>query len=160
MACSDKSISQPAKPTPTESIIAARSWAYSLMASPLGHGYLLDNGAFTQIDFPGALETQAQKINNRGQIVGIFLDTELGFIGISWIMVCSSRLYSREKLRGPFQKAAFPLGINDRGQIVGEFKDAAGAFHGFLLADGAFAQIDFPGAVDSDLIAGFSQRDQ
>ena len=41
-----------------------------------GHGYLLDNGAFTQIDFPGALETQAQKINNRGQIVGNFLDAE------------------------------------------------------------------------------------
>jgi uncharacterized membrane protein len=34
-----------------------------------------------------------------------------GFIGISWTMVCSPRLYSREKLRGPFQKAVrFPLG--------------------------------------------------
>jgi probable HAF family extracellular repeat protein len=38
------------------------------------HGFLLDDGTFTQINFPGATATSAAGINDRGQIVGIFQD--------------------------------------------------------------------------------------
>ena len=47
-------------------------------AVPLtGHGFLLDKGVFTTIDHPDAVgETAATGINNRGQIVGAYIDAE------------------------------------------------------------------------------------
>jgi hypothetical protein len=36
------------------------------------HGFLLRNGAFTPIDFPGALGTSARGINSAGNIVGVY----------------------------------------------------------------------------------------
>ncbi|HEY4679091.1 MAG TPA: hypothetical protein VIJ01_18130 [Candidatus Angelobacter sp.] len=36
--------------------------------------------------------------------------------------------------------------INSQGQIIGFFFDAAGRQHGWLFQNGAFTQIDFPGA--------------
>lgn len=42
--------------------------------SPRLHGYLLDKGEFTTIDAPGAINTNASDINERGQIVGFYLD--------------------------------------------------------------------------------------
>ena len=38
-------------------------------------------------------------------------------------------------------------GINSEGDIVGAFTDAVGLQHGFLLREGRFTTIDFPGAV-------------
>ena len=46
--------------------------------SPRLHGYLLDDGEFTTIDAPGAINTNASDINDRGEIVGFFLDANNG----------------------------------------------------------------------------------
>ena len=37
-------------------------------------------------------------------------------------------------------------GINARGDIVGSYEDSEGVSHGFLLRNGAFSVVDFPGA--------------
>lgn len=37
------------------------------------HGYLYANGAFTQLDFPGAQLTEAFAINDAGTIVGSYM---------------------------------------------------------------------------------------
>ena len=37
------------------------------------HGYLLSNGSFSQIDFPGAVATQCHGINANGDIVGRYM---------------------------------------------------------------------------------------
>jgi len=39
------------------------------------HGFLLDKGAYTTIDFPGAIAAQANGINSSGQIVGSYVDS-------------------------------------------------------------------------------------
>jgi len=39
---------------PTQSIIAARSWAFYVDVSGTTHGFLLDEGIFATIDVPGA----------------------------------------------------------------------------------------------------------
>ncbi len=41
------------------------------------HGFLLSGGAFTTIDFPGALSTEPLGVNRGGNIVGFYTDTSL-----------------------------------------------------------------------------------
>jgi hypothetical protein len=43
-----------------------------------GHGFLLSQGTFTPIDFPGGFFTSAQGINSRGELVGVYVDTADG----------------------------------------------------------------------------------
>src|SRR3982750_1909361 len=40
--------------------------------SPIDHGFLLDKGNYTTIDFPGSVSTEANGINIAGQIVGTY----------------------------------------------------------------------------------------
>jgi probable HAF family extracellular repeat protein len=112
-------------------------------AAPLtGHGFLLDKGVFTTIDHPDAVaETGATSINNRGQIVGGYIDAE-----------GTTRGFLLDK--GVFTTIDHPdavaetgaTSINNRGQIVGGYIDAEGTTRGFLLDDGAFTPIDHPDA--------------
>jgi uncharacterized membrane protein len=105
------------------------------------HGFLLEDGVFTTIDVPGPagpLETEILGINNRGQILGGFVDA--GGVRRSFLLD-----------RGGFTVFAFPgasltaaFDINDRGQIVGFYVDAVGPGHGFLLDRGTFTTIDTP----------------
>ncbi len=104
------------------------------------------------IDFPGAVLTVAQGINDLGQIVGSFQDGD----AVDHGFVLS---------RGVFHQVDFPgsidtqcHGINKQGQIVGRYHDfrtpAAGGNkdheHGFLLSDEHFTSIDFPDSVTTD----------
>jgi uncharacterized membrane protein len=125
-----------------------------------GHGFLRDkrfgvrdNGVFTTIDHPDAgsepgTGSLAFGINNRGRIVGAYLDaggTAHGFV--------------RDKSRGArqdegvFTTIDFPgapgtlvLAINNRDQIVGASIDSENTKHGFLLHQGKFTAIDHPDA--------------
>ncbi len=107
---------------------------------------------FQSIDFPGAVLTVAQGINDLGQIVGSFQDGD----AVDHGFVLS---------RGVFHQVDFPgsidtqcHGINKQGQIVGRYHDfrtpAAGGNkdheHGFLLSDEHFTSIDFPDSVTTD----------
>jgi probable HAF family extracellular repeat protein len=87
--------------------------------------------------------TQAQGINSRGQIVGLYEDGT-GVHGF---------LYDR----GEFSTIDVPgavgtkaLGINPEGHIVGEYEDINGIVHGYVLRHGAFTTIDaVPGAIST-----------
>jgi probable HAF family extracellular repeat protein len=79
---------------------------------------------------------------------------------ILWALVFGLCLVSvgRAQLPPPAQgytfKALDPPGsvdtiahaINAYGDVVGQFADAGGVSHGFLLSNGAYRMIDFPGA--------------
>jgi uncharacterized membrane protein len=116
------------------------------------HGYLRSmQGGFATIDFPGATETHAWKINARGQIVGnyriggtfhVFLYRQGGFTSIDF----------PEKVAVSTGANSGSGGINSRGDIVSEYCSAPcptpSAQHGFLRSTrGGFATIDFPHAV-------------
>jgi probable HAF family extracellular repeat protein len=96
---------------------------------------------FTQIDFPGATFTEANGINNRGQIVGLFGDAGGVFHGF----LLEDGAFTQIDFPGAPQ--TLPNDINDRGQVVGVFGASLLDAHGFLLHDGVFTQIDFPGAL-------------
>ena len=162
------------------------------------HGYILLDGQFTQIDYPGASGTIVRGINNAGDITGHYLDStgiKHGFIlqggrfqnvqaphsagcGIDvWMAADNGRVavgefcdnrdqalhaYLRNR-PGDFQNIDFPSGgafpctaahyINERGEITGRYGVANtadecynGTFHGFLLRQGKYIAIDFPGS--------------
>ncbi len=141
---------------------------------PTYHGFLrLANGAFTQIDAPGAGTgvnpsngkkegTQAYSVNNAGEIVGSYVDAN------------SERHGFLRYANGTFEEfdppgtgtgttghkqgmnGTIPTGIDADGLVEGTFTDTNGLRHGFVRnTDGTFKTFDGPGAAaGSGLIPG------
>ena len=108
------------------------------------------DSTFITLDYPGAVFTAADDINNSGQITGWYIDSSGTFHGFTLN-------------NGNFSSIAFPgavhtsgLGINANGAIVGayNFKDVGleKDVHGYLLRNGVFTSIDFPGAAETRAI--------
>jgi hypothetical protein len=106
------------------------------------HGYLLSQGTFAIIDFPGAIYTASAAINAHGDIVGIY-------------QLAPGRTRGYLLSQGEFTSIEFPgaavntaFGINARGDIVGQYRTVmGGAPHAYVLSGGIFTTIDFPGAI-------------
>ena len=115
-------------------------------------GFLRDKrGRITRFLVPGARGTEANKINNRGQIVGTYSDD-------TPIVNDSARPRAFLLDRGQFTRIDVPgavstlaHGVNDRGQVVGAYLDADGGTHGFLWDKRRFTTIDVPGSVGTNL---------
>jgi uncharacterized membrane protein len=109
------------------------------------HGFLDSGGTFTTIDDPtaGVTSTTPHKINNSGNIVGVY---RTGGPGIGFLDV-----------GGVFTDVNFPggtgthaNGINNAGNIVGQYKATTnGPHHGFLDTAGTFTTVDFPGSTNT-----------
>jgi hypothetical protein len=107
--------------------------------------YLRDpDGTFTTISVPGAVTTQALGLDDRGRVVGDYLDQSGSYHG-----------YLRK--RGRFTTIDFPgststaiTGLNDRGEMVGVYVDAHGAPHGvYRSTRGRIITIDAPGVINT-----------
>jgi len=108
------------------------------------HGFSDSGGAFTTIDFPSATTTTPHKINDSGQIVGVYRGTD----GIAHGFTDSGGVLTTLDFPGSFSTQ--DNGINNAGEIVGRYRLMSGApKHGFLDNGGAFSTIDFPGADDT-----------
>jgi len=92
------------------------------------HGFLLSDGQFSTIDFPGAINTTANGINPRGDIVGRHDTPD----GVSHGYLLSGGQFNSFDFPGATLTRA--LGINPRGDIVGRYDTADGISHGFLLS--------------------------
>ena len=100
---------------------------------------------FTTLDFPGFASVNGPlSINNGGDIAGFYDDSNGALHG--YVLLNG----------GDFTSVDFPgsigtmaMTINDRREVVGTYWDAAGFQHGFLLKDGTFSTIDFPGAAQT-----------
>lgn len=92
------------------------------------HGFLLEGGTFSQIDFPGAKETEIRGINDRGRIVGLFRDAG----DVAHGLIVDDGVTTQIDFPGATQTVIGD--INDGGQLVGGFADDAGLFHGFVIA--------------------------
>jgi hypothetical protein len=103
------------------------------------HSYSLSAGVYTNIDYPGALDTYANGINDRGQIVGYYYAKP----GHGYLL--SGGIYTI--INYPNTNETYPTGINDSDQIVGVFfQTGTSVAQGFLLSGGMYTTIDFPGA--------------
>ncbi len=109
-------------------------------SSDVQHGFLYQQGKFTNIDFPGnGGETVAYGINSTGEIVGYYFLNSF----IHGFLRNASGTYST--IDYPAAEYTYPGGINDAGSIAGTFIDDNVDIHGFTYIGGVFTQVDVGG---------------
>lgn len=104
----------------------------------------------TTFDYPGTgNSTEPQKINEKGDIVGIFLDS----LGVSRGFVRFSNGSFSAPIVDPNDTVGFTeaRGINNPGTVCGDYATADGNNHGFFLSGGTFTEYDIPGALSTDV---------
>src|SRR5262249_3222408 len=92
------------------------------------HGFVCSNGQCFSFDvpFPESIFTQADRINARGHITGIYLDVD----GVGHGFLAVGANFTRLNFPGATDTSAW--GINSAGQIVGVYDVADGSVHGYL----------------------------
>src|SRR5205807_755152 len=104
------------------------------------HGYLLTKqGEFFHVDFPGQLNTMAQRILADGTILGCYHDTD--FMDSMHGMVVS-----RDGLSGFDMGMTMHTGATPDGKKIVGLLNAAGGSRGYLLDGLNFIPFDFPGS--------------
>lgn len=147
------------------------SYAQNILFSPNtaatngnGHGFLLRNGVFTTIDFPGATYTEAWKIDDAGNIIGRY---QTGDGKYHIYLLSNGTFTSIPDVPGAVQTAFFEVGgLNRYGDMAASycsstpcpwgfqgFFKTTGIVHGFLLNGGVYTTIDFPGATATGAFA-------
>jgi hypothetical protein len=117
------------------------------------HGYLLHDGVYQAIEYPGSTLTVCAGHSDARLMAGTYKDTEGFQHGFLW----NDGQFTAVDYPGAAQTTGidFDFGpglgtalIRVVGQrSVGVYADASGAQHGFLLHHGAFTPIDVPGQV-------------
>jgi uncharacterized membrane protein len=115
------------------------------------HCFLWEEDSFQTIDVPATRATSCYGINNRGQIVGSYLDSG----GMIHDFLWDKGAVSEINVPG----TPVPIGgVNDRGQVVGTYA-AGGAQHCFLWDEnGAFQTIDDVPATTQTACHGINNR--
>lgn len=133
---------------------AVLAFVLALAAAPLA---ALDN--VRTIDYPGAVNTVVNGINDAGDIAGHYKDT-------------AQKQHGFLLKQGKFTSIDFPgaattitVAINNAGDMAGYYRLDDGVNHGFLYSGGKFTLIDVPGATmtnafglnDNGEVVGHSQ---
>jgi hypothetical protein len=106
----------------------------------------------TTFDYPGTgNSTLPQKINERGDIVGEFIDSTAvtrGFVRFK------DGSFSAP-IVDPNDTVGFTegRGINNPGTVAGDYVISDGTLHSFFLSGGTFTEYDVPGAVQTNLLS-------
>jgi probable HAF family extracellular repeat protein len=113
--------------------------------NPTAHAFLDDHGTFTELDYPGAYETQANAINNAGQIAGVYND----ITGGPNSFVYQNGVYTN--IDDPNAVWTNATAINNHGVAAGYYADSNLRTHGFLYQNGRFTTVDHPNAGGTSL---------
>ena len=116
-----------------------------------GNGFLLSEGTFRTVDFPGAVSTALRGLNNRGDVSGSYSVVDLDADEFGFIIPHRGSAISF-KLPDPAATGIAVGGINDLGQLVGYYTDATSTLVGFLRQpSGQFVSVTVPGAVSTQV---------
>jgi hypothetical protein len=102
-------------------------------------------------DYPGAGNlTLPQKINERGDVVGEFIDSN----GVTRGFVRFSDGSFSDPIVDPNDTVGFTegRGINNSRTVCGDYASSDGNSHGFFLSGGTFTEYDVPGAVSTSVL--------
>jgi len=103
-------------------------------------------------DYPGAGNlTLPQKINERGDVVGEFIDSN----GVTRAFVRFSDGSFSDPIVDPNDTVGFTegRGINNSRTVCGDYVISDGTLHSFFLSGGTFTEYDVPGAVQTNLLS-------
>jgi uncharacterized membrane protein len=106
----------------------------------------------TTFDYPGTGNlTLPQKINERGDIVGEFIDSN----GVTRGFVRFSDGSFSAPIVDPNDAVGFTegRGINNSRTVDGDYVGSDGFLHSFFLSNGIFTEYDVPGAVQTNLLS-------
>jgi len=105
----------------------------------------------TTFDYPGTgNQTEPQKINDRGDIVGVFVDST----GVVRGFVRFSDGSFSAPIVDPNDTVGFTQGrgINNSRTVCGDYGTSDANSHGFFLSGGTFTGFDVPGALSTDVL--------
>src|SRR3954453_11397046 len=106
----------------------------------------------TTFDYPGAGNlTLPQKINERGDVVGEFIDTN----GVTRGFVRFSDGSFSAPIVDPNDTVGFTegRGINNSRTVAGDYVISDGTLHSFFLSGGTFTEYDVPNTVQTNLLS-------
>jgi probable HAF family extracellular repeat protein len=113
---------------------------YTEIGTGVQKGFLKTGNVFTSIaPRAGVNGTQANGINDQGQVVGVFFDLFFVAHGFMYQNGVITTIDDPKSARDTQAN-----GINNQGQIVGSFSDGNGIDHGFLLSKGVFTTFTHP----------------
>jgi hypothetical protein len=117
----------------------------------VSNGFLLTDGKFRTVDFPGAVSTVLRGINNLGEVSGTYSIVDLNADEFGFIIPRRGPPISF-RLPDPAATGIVAGGINDLRQLVGYYTDATSTLVGFLRQpSGQFVTIIFPGALSTQI---------
>ena len=106
----------------------------------------------TTFDYPGAgNSTLPQKINERGDVVGVFVDSS----GVTRAFVRFSNGSFSDPIVDPNDTVGFTegRGINNSRTVAGDYVISDGTLHSFFLSGGTFTEYDVPNTVQTNLLS-------
>src|SRR6266511_3769238 len=106
----------------------------------------------TTFDYPGTGNlTLPQKINERGDVVGEFIDSN----GVTRGFVRFSDGSFSDPIVDPNDTVGFTegRGINNSRTVCGDYVISDGTLHSFFLSGSTFTEYDVPGAVQTNLLS-------
>jgi uncharacterized membrane protein len=106
------------------------------------HGFVWNDGTFTDVVYAAYYRTMLGGINARGEVVGNGIDQNF----IAYPFLYSNGGFTPLSVI-PSGIGAAPSGINNKGEIVGQFLDEGRTLHGFLQAGSAFTTFDHPAGI-------------
>jgi hypothetical protein len=124
----------------------------------VSHGFILDGGQYTFVNVPGAAGTTLSGINPSGEISGFTCsDPACGQTGLA--NTSHSFVESKKGVftifDPPGATSSSASTVNPSGAVVGAYTDTVGElFHGYLLKNGTYTTIDFPGALYGTFAGG------
>jgi hypothetical protein len=98
------------------------------------------NGQFTNIAFPKAIGTEANGINDKGEVVGTYFDSVGGQHGFYLL----GKTYTTVDIKGAINTTAW--GVNNAGLITLYGNNSKGKFISFTFDGKSFKQYSVPGA--------------
>src|SRR5277367_278147 len=117
----------------------------------VSNGFLLTEGKFRTVDFPGAVSTALRGINDLGDVSGTYSIVDLNADEFGFIIPRRGPTISF-KLPDPTGTGIVVGGINDLRQLVGYYTNATSTLVGFLRQpSGQFVTIVFPGALSTQI---------
>ena len=102
-------------------------------------------------DYPGTgNSTLPQKINERGDVVGEFIDPS----GVTRGFVRFSDGSYSDPIVDPNDTVGFTegRGINNAGTVNGDYAISDGTLHSFFLSDGTFTEFDVPNTIQTNFL--------